>query len=217
MSLLIVHECGHILTGLRLKWNIESVWIFPFGALTIFKDHLNKPIKEELLIVFMGPLFQMLFYLFLLPYQIPNLENYHYGLLLFNLLPIIPLDGSKILVLIYQRFFSYFSSQFFLTLISIYTLIMLFLMSTHTLILYFIIIILISKTITEFKKRHILFSKFILERILYTFSFPKRKIIKGNKIKKMKRDTKHLFYINKNYITERVYLQKVFDFKGKKW
>lgn len=217
MSLLLVHECGHILTGLRLKWNIEAIWIFPFGALTIFKDHLNKPIKEELLIVLMGPMFQVLFYLFLSQYQISNLETFHYGLLLFNLLPIFPLDGAKILILIYQRFFSYFSSQFFLFIISIYTLTLLFFISTHTLILYFIIIILVSKTITEFKKRHILFSKFILERILYTFSFPRRKIIKGNKIKKMKRDTKHLFYIEKNYYTEQSYLQKVFDFKGKKW
>ncbi len=217
MILLLIHECGHILVGIYFKWNIESVMIFPFGALTVFKDHLNKPIKEELLIVLMGPIFQCLCYLVLCLYQIPNLETYHYGLLLFNLLPITPLDGSKIWVLIYQRFFSYFYSQSFLFIFSIFHIILLYFISKHSLVLYFILMILISKVIKEFKSRHMLFSKFILERTLYPFQFPRRKIIKGTNIKKMKRDTKHLFYINKNYYTERAYLQKIFDFKGKKW
>ena len=87
MSILLVHELGHISAGLYYKWNIDRVILFPFGALTVFKDHLNKPIKEELMIVLMGPIFQCFYYYLLSFYSIPSIATYHYGLLFFNLLP----------------------------------------------------------------------------------------------------------------------------------
>lgn len=217
MSLLMVHECGHIMAGLYFKWNIEKVVLFPFGALTVFQDHLNKPIKEEWVIVLLGPIFQCLFYRFLCSYSIPSLSSIHYGLLFFNLLPIIPLDGSKIVLLIYQVFFSYWSSYYFILCLSIIGLFSFFLTLKNIFVLYLILIILFTKIITLFQRRYQLFSKFLLERFLYSFSFPKRKTIIGGETKKMKRDTKHLFFIDGRYETEKEYLQKMFDFKGKKW
>lgn len=215
MSLLIVHECGHIFVGLFFKWNIEKVVLFPFGALTVFKDHLNKPIKEEFLIVIMGPIFQCICYFVLSRYF--DVKEFHYGLLFFNLLPVIPLDGSKLVLLFYQSFFSYWNSTYFLCLISFFCFPAIFFLFDHSLVLGFMAFTLITKGIKLFQERHQLFSKFLLERFLYTFSFPKRKIILGNRVKKMKRDTKHLFVIENKYYTERQVLQKIFDFKRNQW
>ena len=215
MSILIVHECGHILAALYFHWNILTIFLFPFGALTMFQDHLNKPIKEELIIVLMGPIFQCIFYYILSIYSLPYLKSFHYGLLFFNLLPIVPLDGSKIVTLFYQRFLSYWGSYYWAYWVSIISFPLIFFIQKESLITYLVAIILFHKVVTTFEEKHIVFSKFILERILYNFSFPRRKIIKGEHLKKMKRDTKHIFYINGYYYTEQQALQKTFDLKGK--
>lgn len=217
MCILIVHELGHIVAGIYFKWNIEKIVLYPFGALTIFKEHLNKPIKEEFWIVIMGPIFQCLFYQLLSSGSISYLKSFHYGLLLFNLLPIVPLDGSKLALLFYQYFFSYFSSHYFIFILSLCLLPFLPILFPKTLILLLLIATLIPKVITFFEERYSLFSKFLLERFLYSYSFPKRKIIKGEILKKMKRDTKHLFLIGGSYVTEYNLLRKMFDFKRDKW
>lgn len=217
MSLLIIHELGHILMGYHLKWNIKRVIIFPFGALTIFEDHLNKPIREEFFIVIAGPIFQCLFYQFLSHYSIPHLASFHYGLLLFNLLPMIPLDGSKMVVLIYQRFFSYWGSQYFIFFVSLFSFPLLFWIMDPSFVLLLVAIILLQKIVTTFKKRHSLFSKFTLERFLYPLQLFRRKVICGKNIHKMRRDTKHLFLVDGIYYTEQQMLQKVFDFKKNQW
>lgn len=215
MTILLVHELGHILVALSLKWHIAKVKLYPFGALTLFEEHLNKPLKEEMLIVLAGPFFQILFYLFCVNFQWPYLKEFHYGLLCFNLLPIVPLDGSKILNLIYQSFFSYWSSFYFLFFVSILMLPILFFQCDNSLVFILILITLCMDIIENFQNRKFCFRKFLLERILYSFSFSKRKTIFH--IRQMKRDTKHLFLKDNHYISEDNYLQKMFDFKGKAW
>ena len=215
MSILLVHELGHISAGLYYKWNIDRVILFPFGALTVFKDHLNKPIKEELMIVLMGPIFQCFYYYLLSFYSIPSIATYHYGLLFFNLLPITPLDGSKIVKLLFERFFSYWKSYYFSFLISLIFLCLFFIYSDKSIIYIMIILILIHKVITEYQKLYMLFSKFLLERTLYSYFFKRRKIVSGENLKKMMSDVSHLFYKNGTYYTEKEILKKMFDFKGK--
>ena len=45
--------------------------------------------------------------------------------------------------------------------------------------------------------------------------FKKEKIIKS--VSKMKKDYRHLFYIDNKYMTENTYLKKMFDIKGNLW
>ena len=45
----------------------------------------------------------------------------------------------------------------------------------------------------------------------------KIKKIKGLNLKKMYRDYKHIFVVNKNYYTEREIIKKRFDLQGKVW
>ena len=62
MSLIFVHEMGHFLTSKLLKWKTDKICIYPLGGVTVLNDDINKSLKEEFLIVIMGPIFQMIFY-----------------------------------------------------------------------------------------------------------------------------------------------------------
>ena len=110
--ILIIHELGHLLGALFYHWRIKEVILLPFGGITIFEEHLNKPIWEEFIILILGPTFQILFaFLFPKIYSVPPMFYfYHYALLLFNLLPIYPLDGSKIVLLWFQKIGSFYHS-----------------------------------------------------------------------------------------------------------
>ena len=101
--IIIVHEFGHLFVALLFNWKVEEVLLLPFGGVTIFNEDLNRPMIEEFLILIGGPLLQALFvYMFR---SNAFLVSYSNVLLLFNLLPICPLDGSKLLNLFFNLFF----------------------------------------------------------------------------------------------------------------
>ena len=101
----MIHELGHILVGCTLSWKIKKIKILPFGGITIFENPINIPLKQEFLVSISGVMFQTLGSFILSKFYDKTLFiNIHYTLLIFNLLPIFPLDGSKI----WNVFFNYF-------------------------------------------------------------------------------------------------------------
>ena len=108
-GILMVHEFGHVMMAYFFKWHIDSILILPFGAVTIFCEKINRPIYEEFFIAIAGIVVQMLLYVIFVFFDLSfsMFEKYHWSILLFNLLPIYPLDGSKIFNLILCRFFSF--------------------------------------------------------------------------------------------------------------
>ena len=100
-SLILFHELGHIFFAILFRWKIEKVIIFPFGGLTVFNQKINSSLKEEFFIAIAGPIFQILFFILINDQNI-LFKHYHTLILLFNLLPVYPLDGSKILNIIYK-------------------------------------------------------------------------------------------------------------------
>ena len=207
-SIIIIHELGHIVGALICNWNIEKVILLPFGGITIFKEHLNKSLKQELLITILGPSFQLIFYF--LYKNNPNFSNFNNLILFFNLLPIYPLDGSKIINILLNRLFSFKFSHKMTIFISIITLIILILLGIkYNLLIILILIFLIIELIKEIYKHKYYFNKFLLERYLYNFKFKRNKIIKN--INQMKKETKHILYVDKKYCTEKEILMKMFD------
>ena len=60
-----------------------------------------------------------------------------------------------------------------------------------------------------YKEKDLIFNKFLLERYLNNINFKKEKVI--NDVSKMKKDYRHLFYIDNKYMTESTFLKKMFD------
>ena len=205
MTIVLVHEIGHILMSAYFRWNISKIVILPFGGITIFNEKINKPLKEELLIALSGPLLQVIVFSF---NSNPLILKYHYFLLAFNLLPIIPLDGSKILNLLFNYFIS-FKKSHYLTIFISFVLIIFFMFLKFNLVVLIVLLFLIIKVVSEYFNHSNIFNKFLMERYLNKFDFKKRKTIKN--INDMCKDYKHLFYIENKYQTEDEILQKRFD------
>ena len=208
--LIFIHEIGHTIGALYYKWNIKKIIILPFGGITIFNEYINKSLKEEFVILILGPLFQILFYFILCFFNIEStlIINYHYSLLLFNLLPIIPLDGSKLLNIILNKITNFKLSHMLTIYISILTIIFL-LIKNKNMVLYIIIFFILLKVIKEYREHKYIFNKFLFERYNYDLVFKKKKTIKGIKLNKMKKEYKHIFYDNKHY-TEKEILKRYF-------
>lgn len=212
LTIIFIHECGHILMAYILRWKIVKVNILPLGAVTIFDVDINKPIWEEFLIALMGPLVQIVFTCFVFP---PDMRIYSMMILGFNLLPIFPLDGSKFLNLFLNKITSFRNSLIFTLDISFLFLALIIFKSNFNLILILVISFILGKIIVEYRSRNEIFNRFLLERFTKRYRFSRLKIIRGMDTKKMKRDFRHIFKDKKRCFSEREILLKRFDFKGK--
>ena len=214
MLLILIHELGHILVSKIFSWKIDKIIILPLGAFTKFNEPLNRPLIEEFLIAISGVIFQFIVFLLIKNYIDYKYFNYiNYFIITFNLLPIYPLDGAKVLNIILNVFTSY-NSSIIITYIVSYIFIFL------TTILFFrinkiIILVLFLLLIDVYKlnkQRKVLFNKFLLERYLNNYNFKHEKIIKN--AKSMKREYRHIFNIGCKYVTEKEFLNKMFDIKS---
>lgn len=216
-TLIFIHELGHFLTAMFLGWKVDKITFYPYGGSSSFSEDINRPLKEELLILIMGPLIQMVFFFLLqhasLSMKTQNLlETYHFSILLFNLLPIYPLDGGKLMQICFSYYFPYKKSIYItlqISFILLFGLMLLFLphrISGNVICLF---ILLLTKLIGETKKRDYYYQKFLLERYLNQYHFSKMKVIDNTK--EMMRDKKHLFHINDRYYSEKEILRKKYQ------
>lgn len=215
-SIIIVHEIGHFLAANYYKWNLDKISIYPFGGCVKFNEKINKPIKEEFIILISGPLMQIFFFIFV--YFLLNeglvtyrnfiiFKTYHYTLLLFNLLPIYPLDGGRLLNLIMNMFFPYKKGNKLVIIISIVVLLSsLYFYSNINYI--FMGILLLSELIIYLKRQNYLYNKMLLERYIYKENHKKFKIIKNKD--SMYKDKRHIILYKNKYITEKDYLNQRF-------
>lgn len=214
MLFIFVHEMGHISAALFYHWHIASITVFPLGAVTFFEEKINRPMKEEFIIAISGVFVQSVFFFFLsFLGNTACFERVHYFVLIFNLLPIYPLDGAKIVNLFLNYFFSFLNSYILTIGISYGLLLSLIVLLKNNLVLLLALFLLLYQVFVEMKKGDFLFYKFLLERYLYNWSFPKLKVIKGRSLKKMKRDHYHFFQKKNKVILEKEILKDLFDNK----
>jgi stage IV sporulation protein FB len=142
------------------------------------------------------------------------IKNYHYSLLIFNLLPIFPLDGSKLINLTLTKILPYKLAHRITLIISYTILVVTFMFARYVTInlnIYLLLLILLFRLNEEYKNHNSLFNRFLLERHLYNFHFNDLKIINNANLKRMMRDKKHLFNIKGEFITEKTVLKKRFN------
>lgn len=205
----MIHELAHTVAAIILKWKIDKMILLPFGGITIFKERIDKPLIEEFLIAISGPMIQLIY--FIMFKENAQFANYNIAILLFNLLPIYPLDGSRIMNIIFNKFISFkFSHILSIILSYIFILtIMLFYIKDFNILFIFIMLFILLEVFKETIKHKYYFNKFLLERYLHNQKFKKTK--KVNKLTQMKKQTKHIFKIDNIYYTEREIIRKTFD------
>ena len=175
---------------------------------------LNISILKEFLILIMGPIFQFIAYFILLSIMKDNynlIRIYHYSILSFNLLPIYPLDGGKLLNLLLNRFIPYKLSLNIINIISYLIIISIFIFTKKNTNIIIMIIILLFLVIKERRKIKYIYNKFLLERYLNNYKFKSSKIITNNN--NFYRSKRHLINKNNKYYLEKEYLEKLYNNK----
>lgn len=217
MFLLLIHELGHFLSAYFLGIEVKKIYIYPYGGIAYFNIEFNESIFKEFIILIMGPLFQFLGFFILMNSSFFNnytqiIKIYHYSILMFNLLPIYPLDGGKLLNLFLNLTFSFKRSltiSLYFSYIIILIIALLLLPELIKINILLIIILLLYKVFEEYKKRNYYFEKFLLERYLNNYKFKKTKEVKT--INNFKKSYKHIIKDDGKYYTEKEILQKKFN------
>ena len=190
---------------------INEIYIYPLGGISKFNMDLNISIKKELLILINGPIFQHIAYLILLvllPTKRDLINTYHYSILIFNLLPIYPLDGGKLVKLALNKIISY-KSSLKLIIYSSYLITVILLLTNKKNISLFIMVTLLLILITKEKNKiDYIYNKYLLERYLNNYNFRSNRII--NNIDKLYRDKNHIIHTNNKYYRENEYLEKIY-------
>lgn len=99
---IVMHELSHAIVALLLKVDIKEFEFTPFGVCAKYENNISD--LKELIISVSGPLFSIFF-----AYSYGNKIYFIINILItiFNLLPIYPLDGGRILRVILNLIFGH--------------------------------------------------------------------------------------------------------------
>lgn len=218
--ILLMHDIGHLIMMKLFKVEIMSIEILPFGSIinTSIKYNLNS--NKLFLIASSGIFMQLILYImFNWLFEINIINNISYNIfliynkyiILFNLLPIIPLDGSKMLTSLLERFIPYKYTIIIGYILSLIFIILFIFSGTISLNIILISLFLFMKTYEEVILHNYIFMKFLIER--YLMNINNKKIKRINSFKKVYKNKYNII----NGKRESVYLAKLFDKQGYFW
>lgn len=207
--IMLIHEAGHICFALIFKKTISKINIYPTGALMNLDAPISSNIYEDLLISIGGIFFQLILSLIMNIINSEFIDSFNYYnkiIMLFNMIPIYPLDGFNILRLLLELVIPFKWSLKLSTLLSLISIVIFIVffkdaLCSNILVLIFIIVM-------NFKCTSLLpytLNRFYLERMLNTFNFPKKKNI--SKISHMYKNKENIL----NGKKEKEFLQDLFS------
>ncbi|WP_052345806.1 site-2 protease family protein [Paucisalibacillus sp. EB02] len=177
LGIVLWHELGHYLAAAHFKWRINKVMLWIFGGVMDTDEHGNRPVIEEFIVTIAGPFQHVIIYVFmliasslsLLPSSIiSTILIYNTTILVFNLLPIWPLDGGKLLFFLLSKRLSFQKAYHMIIIISIllcFIIIMVqLLFLPFTLSSFLIMVFLLIENRSDWKNRHFVFIRFLLNR-----------------------------------------------------
>ena len=216
--IIIIHESGHIIMSFIVGYKVKRTELYPFGGITYTDKYLNSPISKDILVYISGVTAQLLVIITfkLLRINISELF-YHYNtaIIIFNLMPIYPLDGFHILSLFIEKHFSYYISLYIMQIISLIMIILFTIISYyHKLSSILIICFLIYQNFRYYKEKNKVFNRFLLERYLYDFPYYKICYLYKKDLRYLKRESMCFFHINQKVYSEKELLAKKFDING---
>lgn len=133
MLFALIHELGHLLAGILMGMKPEKIELMPFGVSISFKikvEEYNKKIKKgnileikKILVALAGPLTNFIIIIIASNINIDLFKALiiiytNFLIMIFNLLPIYPLDGGRILKGILHINFGIKKSEFYTNIIS---------------------------------------------------------------------------------------------------
>ncbi len=104
-AVVLIHELFHLLAAVLLNVRVYSIILMPFGMTLRLAPSLMREPKKEVLIALVGPFSNLLMFLIGLPFFDKNAPNMNLliflvvnaAIFLLNLLPVLPLDGGRML------------------------------------------------------------------------------------------------------------------------
>ena len=216
LMIIVIHEAGHVIISSLFNWRIKKIDINICGGYITYDDYIDKPFHEELLVAFSGIFFQSVFYIlcfFVYRLRIIDsntiimIKKYHEMIMLFNLLPIIPLDGSKILNVILNYFMPYKKTLLVSAIISFIVLLSFFYFIRINLSVIIVMAFIIKKTYSFIFNIPFLFNRFLLEIYLRKKHYKNNNYIKKENVLKFKRQCNNYILLNNKYIIDYEYLK----------
>ena len=146
MLFALIHELGHLLAGILMGMKPEKIELMPFGVSISFKikvEEYNKKIKKgnmleikKILVALAGPLTNFIIIIIASNINIDLFKALiiiytNFLIMIFNLLPIYPLDGGRILKGILHINFGIQKSEFYTNIISKITVTIITILSIH--------------------------------------------------------------------------------------
>lgn len=177
LLIIFVHEIGHGAAASFFSWRIKKIALLPFGGVAEMDEHGNRPLKEELFVVAAGPLQHVwmisLAYILFMAGIFPEkwyslFIEYNLMVLIFNLLPIWPLDGGKLVFILFSMNSSFQVAHLrtiymSISVLAIFSVIVL-MIAPLTLNVWVIIGFLAFSLYFEWKQRRFIFMRFLMER-----------------------------------------------------
>lgn len=106
LGIVCIHELCHLLMAYYFHFEIEGIEILPFGAYLSLKDFYDHEIVEEICVVLAGPCSHFIMFLVLELLPISDISMYlktmNTLIFYFNLVPIYPMDGHRMICLLLQ-------------------------------------------------------------------------------------------------------------------
>lgn len=96
-----LHELGHVWAARMLKLRVEEIEIFPFGGVARMEQISKYGGATEALVALAGPLVSLLLAMMFYVISIFGetfflITKYNFILFIFNLIPVLPMDGGRI-------------------------------------------------------------------------------------------------------------------------
>ncbi len=194
-GIILIHELGHIIIAKFFKRKITEIEVLPFGGLVKIESNLSEDIFEDLLIAVGGIFFQLLLgviiyilnsYSYISDLDYTLMRNYNITIIAFNLIPINPLDGYKIVKLFEELIMPYKKTFLVSMIVSIITFFIIILNNfTYVQENILVFTFLLFMVIKEYKDRDFIMMRFYLERMNRVFDFKlKKKVFKKEQMYK---------------------------------